>query len=132
MRDKEALIPVAVAEAEDEGGGKGEGKDLGHIDGKPDAVDAEDERQHEHAAELEYQRAGERNESGNGAVVKGCKPSGCEHIVAADDERDHVDPHRIRRQVTKVGEVPDEDGGYLMGKEFDHHGNEDAGDGDQR
>ena len=58
MRDVEALVAVAVAEAEDEGGGEGKGEDFGDIDGKPDAVDAEDERQHEHAAELEDKRAG--------------------------------------------------------------------------
>ena len=38
-----------MAEAEDEGGGKGEGEDLGYIDGKPDAVNPQDQGQHEDA-----------------------------------------------------------------------------------
>ena len=77
---------------------------FGHNDGEPDAVRPHESGQHQNHGCLEHQRAQERDNGGNKAVVQRCKEAGAENVEACEQERKRIQTkaaagHRQQRRI---------------------------------
>jgi len=85
------------------------GQSLGNQRRIPDAVHAEHCGQEENAGRLKHQRARERDDRGNQAVVQRGEEAGGEDIEAGKQEGEGEDRERMARQVKQPFVVADKD-----------------------
>ena len=119
---------VLLPPCEEKCRGDDQGERLGHGDGEPDAVDAEELRQDQNCSDLNNERAQERNERAGRAVVEPREKRRAENIKAADEERERVKPQGVDRHRTEGFVVADEDTGNGRGERDGKEGHREARD----